>query len=379
MTDNHADQLYLPPSNRLPVDRLAACFNKVTTSYKFYWFMSILDHIQREQTPVIPIRDLLVRMVASVWYPTNYFRLSFGKQDRLGQIALALKEQSGLEIDAKKQTVIEEALILLTGDSALAAEIMSLNRFVPYRFVRPFFGEQLRGKLDHKIKGLIVDLTEEAFTNEAHLPLYRFIATPQDSIEIQPHWFEYLQQHHRILSGFCLWHLLNYLQKNNPNVPNIAAKLFEPEQRDLKQARQFWQRVFKESGSIRCIYSDQEMRQDNFSLDHFLPWRFVTHDMLWNIIPTPRSVNSAKSDNLPSVERYFTPFARLQYQAVRQVEVSDRSTLFEDYILLFKMDRIAEVKALSFDQFQETLHNTIVPQIQIARNMGFAADWSYAA
>lgn len=43
-----------------------------------------------------------------------------------------------------------------------------------------------------------------------------------------------------IVTGFCLWSLVTYLQRNNPNVPNIAGKLAEPSQRELGTARRFW-------------------------------------------------------------------------------------------------------------------------------------------
>jgi hypothetical protein len=67
----------LPYSDRLPVPILAAVFDEVTNSYKFYWFLAILEWVREEQTPLLPLDALLARMVASVWYPTNYFRLSF--------------------------------------------------------------------------------------------------------------------------------------------------------------------------------------------------------------------------------------------------------------------------------------------------------------
>ena len=37
----------------------------------------------------VAIDELMARMVAAVWYPSNYFRLSFGKQDKLGEAARA--------------------------------------------------------------------------------------------------------------------------------------------------------------------------------------------------------------------------------------------------------------------------------------------------
>ncbi|MBK5968358.1 MULTISPECIES: HNH endonuclease domain-containing protein [Thiorhodovibrio] len=49
---------------------------------------------------------------------------------------------------------------------------------------------------------------------------------------------------------------------------------------------------------------------------HHLPWSFVVHDQLWNLIPVPPSVNSAKSNRLPAAD-YLEPFTRLQHQALQ--------------------------------------------------------------
>lgn len=367
----------LPASNKLPIEHLAACFSNVTNSYKFFWFLAILKSIRENQTSIILLNDLLAQMVASVWYPTNYFRLSFGKQDRLSQIALKIKAENELSVDVKRNKVVETTLTHLLENSTLSSEIKSLGRFVPYRFLRPFFTQQLRGKPDWQINRLIAEMAEESFYRETNACLYRFISTPEDAIEIQVDWFHYLQKHLQILIGFCLWHLLNYLQNNNPNVPNIAGKLFEPEKRDPKRARSFWHFVFDQAGSIQCIYSDQTINKGDFSLDHFLPWSFVAHDLLWNIIPTAKNVNSAKGDRLPNINLYFESFAKLQYEAFQVIAAPNKARLLEEYTLLFKGDSVVEIKSLPFARFRDTLHDTIMPQIQIAKNMGFIANWSY--
>ena len=366
----------LPPSSDLPVEHLAACFNKVTNSYKFYWFLAILEHLRENHSAVIPINDLLARMVASVWYPANYFRLSFGKQDRLGQIAVQVGEHTLLPIDSKRQEVIH-SIQELSANSPTAYEITSLGEYAPFRFLRPFFTQQLRGLSDWKVNEKIKGLAEQTFTDPQSPCIYRFVSQPAAAIEIQASWFKYLNQHLTILTGFCLWNLVNYIQKNNPNVPNISNKLFEPMQRDLNQARTFWRLVIEKSGSLACIYSGQVMQKSNFSLDHFLPWRFVAHDLLWNIIPTPKSVNSAKNDNLPDLKRYFDGYAHLQFNALEAVADSGKHTLLEDHILLLGISSVAELQALSFAKFREKLHDTIAPQFQIAANMGFAGPWSY--
>jgi hypothetical protein len=271
----------------------------------------------------------------------------------------------------------------IANKSPLARQISSLTRYVPTRFLRPFFAQQLRGQPDWKIDEQITALAEQRFADEAAPPLYRFIGERGQTVEIHPTWFEYLQIHMAIVTGFCLWHLFNYLQRNNPNVPNIAGKLFEPEQRDLSNCRKFWRQAFDQLGRIRCIYSGIAMEQSAFSLDHFLPWRFINYDLMWHIIATPLTINAAKSDRLPDWGLYFEPFARLQYTAFQAVATSNagatrkRGKLLEDYLLLFNRSSIQEIAALPFPNFQQVLNDTLAPQIQIARNMGFLPDWRY--
>ncbi len=369
----------LPESNRLPVASLASVFNNVTNSYKFYWFLSILDTVKAHCGRTIPINHLLARMIANAWYPLHYFHLSFGRQDQLGHVADLLRAQSGsLDINARPQEIIETVHDTLAGTGQLVREIRKLGYYVPQRFLRTFFYDQTRGIEDWKVNDLVVALAEQHFDN-LHSPcLYRLVSTPDRSIEIHPAWYEYLQEHIRILEGFCLWNLVSYLQKHNPNVPNIAGKLFRPEHRDLKQARDYWKLVFQGVGRIWCIYSRQPIFSGDYSLDHFLPWSFVAHDLLWNIIPTPKAVNSSKGDLLPDIGRYFDPFAHLQYESVQIVASSRHTRLLEDHLLLLKSASVQQLQEMTFEHFRQVLYETIMPQAQIARNMGFQGNWRYS-
>lgn len=95
----------LPNSDTLPIEKLSSSFDHLN-SYKFFWFLAILEHVREKQSRTISVDSLLSRMVAGVWYPTNYFRLSFGKQDRLGQLALQISESMNLPADTKRQDVV---------------------------------------------------------------------------------------------------------------------------------------------------------------------------------------------------------------------------------------------------------------------------------
>ena len=362
----------LPHSNQLPISALAASFDEVTNSYKFYWFLAILDHIKESQTRTIPIATLLAHMVARVWFPTNYFRLSFGKQDQLSNIATLLRESSGLPIDSSYSQVFDEALRHMRDKDDIGKSIYKLARFVPYRFLRPFFSRDLRGLKDTEINRRISELSQITFDHS--LCLYRF-TEKEKAIDLHPEWLEYIKQHFTIIRGFCLWNLIEYLQKHNPNIPNIPGKLFEPQERDMKRAREFWDIVFK-NRPLQCIYSGATLDAKRYSLDHFIPWSFTANDCIWNIIPTTKEVNSSKSDSIPNIDRYFDAFAQTQLDAVRIIS-EKKPKLLEDHFLLFKVDSASKLQKMDFQDFSQHLRDTIIPQVQIARNMGFLTDWEY--
>lgn len=181
------------------------------------------------------------------------------------------------------------------------------------------------------------------------------------------------------MEDFCLWNLLNYMQSKNPNVPNIAAKLFSPidenESRGLSKQRIFWNKIIAQNQTpIQCIYSNQTVKK--YTLDHFIPWSFVTHNQLWNLIPIPQPINSQKSNNLPKLDLYFEPFADLQFKAFHIGLQLNLKNDLEDYLDVFNAD-LKQIQQLSEADFKIKLHQQIAPLSQIAANMGFTQNWIY--
>lgn len=317
-------------------------------------------------------------MVASIWYPAVYFHLCFGKQDRLSFAALMLKEAASLEFSATEEDLIRKITELSETSREFANEFNQLERYVPYRFLEPFFRDALRGIADHKKNGLIAGLANESFLASNSPSIYKFQS--RKTIEIHPDWYNYVVQHLSILQEYCFWNLLKYLQLRNPNVPNIASKLFLPKTRNLDNARAYWRQALQKLEESRCIYSNEIIPILSFSLDHFLPWRYVTHDLIWNIIPTLPAVNSAKGDRLPDLEQYCIKFSRLQFGALQILAAANQAKreILEDYILLFGCENRDNLLSIPYDAFHSKLYETLAPQFQIARSMGFTANWSYS-
>lgn len=367
----------LPEADNLPVQHLVATLKSTTASYKFYWFLAILDAIRHEVPSPISFDYLLSRMVALAWYPSNYFRLSFGKADQLAGCVKALKTELNLAPNEKMERIAAAALSVLADGSGSAAyaELKARAKYVPYRFLAPWFSREVSNLTEGEYNRKIAALASENFQQHANLPLYRFSQSGRE-IEIQPRWRGYMRRHLGILQSFADWHLLQYVQKHNPNVPGISNKLFAPEKRNLSVAKSFWSVV----GTTQCIYTGQEVQIGDADLDHFLPWSFVAHDLLWNIIPVAATANRAKSDSLPKLEKYLFPFAGRQYAALQKVASSkaDRTAkMLEDYQILLNGQEGIDILETDEQNFVSILEKTIKPQYEIAANMGFQRDWVY--
>ncbi len=357
---------YLPEDDEIDVSILSKVFDDKTNSYKFYWFSAILESLRQNNNPRIDMRELSMRMIAKVWYPLDYFKLSFGLQDRFRENAVAIFTQ--LQINTEKEALT----ILHSFDSELIIPVRKYIdktlRYVPKRFIRPFFELELKGIPDGQVDNSIIRLASK----NTKVPYF----FEGNFIVIREAWLRYFQRHQVILGGFINWHLIRFLQKNNPNVPAISEKLERPADRDFKVAKPFWRTYLAQHPQSTCIYSDKPVTAETLSIDHYLPFSFVAHDQLWNLIPTTKTVNSSKNDWLPATEQYFEKYAQLQYNVFQFHVQTGPVKKLEDYSLLFR-ESTDTIKASSFEWFRERLSQAILPQLQTARNMGFSYPFIY--
>ena len=63
--------IYLPEDLNVSVKKISSCFNNTSASYKFYWFISILDAVS-EQKEKISKKEIFCRMIANAWYTIKH-------------------------------------------------------------------------------------------------------------------------------------------------------------------------------------------------------------------------------------------------------------------------------------------------------------------
>lgn len=246
-----------------------------------------------------------------------------------------------------------------------------IYRYVPTRLLTPFFSMELRGIKDYDKDGIIEELS-----NKSDNVLYK-VRTTEKQIYVSDLWFDYIVKNQSIINGWLNYKLIYFLQKRNPNVPAIPFKLKPPLKRDLSIAKKLWGEMFKVM-EFNDIYSNNEFCIKNFnrfgeiSIDHFIPWSFVQHDELWNLVPTFKNINSSKGNRLPDYNKYIDNFCELQFKAfnILNLNKSYNKYLF-DYINIDKNLRLDLNNTISESKFKDSIKSVINPLYQIAYNQGY--------
>ena len=351
----------IPQFKGLSTSIMNRVFDSTTATYKFYWLLSLLDIHVKEQKETMLALDIASRMVAYAWYPIEYFKLSFGKGDSMSQIIPDVAELTGITVDDKLENKTDVIVQAVKDDKKVKASIKRLLKNVPFWFQTPWIETNKEREMIARSQSLENDC------------LYALSGWGEDlTVTINPKWSEYLNTNYDILRDFTLWNLTLFLQAKNPNVPNISGKLLRPEEREaLTKQKKFWNKVIELGGVIHCIYTDNPLGVNDFDLDHFMPWSFVSHNQNWNLIPADGSFNSSKSNRIPDLGYYLPKMAKIQHDALLlYVPVSGkRDAILGEYFALGASPQ--DLMAMSDEAFLNTFRNTFSPLSQMAINMGF--------
>ena len=363
--------MYLPKSEILAIDTLAGIFSDMSESYKIFWFNGILDGVNKGNS-VQTFEEIINHMITDAWYMVTEYHLNLGPADALERLIHLFQKLTGLPSNAKKPE------ILLALEENTDREIQRLKKqltlFVPYRLQAPFM-KDFRGKMweSHSL------LCERINSDDRLIYTVGTTRGLAGTIEIQPEWMDYLYTNYAIVSGWVELCMIRYLQRRNPSVPGLADKIRAPEARKLKKAKDFWNAVVTVA-PIRNIYADGLMTPEDLSLDHFVPWSFVAHDELWNLVPTTKAVNSSKSNDLPNWDRYFPGLCQVEYEAYRTIWQYDQvHTLFEKCIREHVNSNDAMMglyqRNIPEPDYRTHLENLLRPTWQAAKNQGFT-EWN---
>jgi hypothetical protein len=294
-------------------------FQSTQNSYKYYWWYSILNLV-KEKKKVLELDEIAIQMIVFSWYPVNYFKISLGKQDQISKHIIELKINfEELNDDIKEHDLL--SFLKRNKQNTVVSEILKkLVRYVPYRFIRPWFNETISMK-DGLVNNQIIVLQ----SSRNHLTPY-FIDINKNEILSEPTklWRNFIE-----IKG----------QSNNSVFEN------------------------------KPLLSIQKL-----AIDHYLPWSLVTHDKLWNLHPIEQEANSSKSNKIAD-DKYLWDYTNLQFKFIHHIS-SLNSKYLEDYFTLFSINK-SELLNISNRKFTELLRTKIAIEIELATNLGYFTKWSY--
>ena len=341
--------------------------DRVVASYKMYWLLAILDEVQ-EGNVEIEFRKLITRMIAYAWYPISKFRLYFGACDNLGKVVNYISDTYNLKPNINKGELID--FIYNSNDKELNKMIKNLTYNVPHKFLSPFYDGIAK---EPPLKTVMI-LSKEH--KRWIYEIYRN-SDEENCIRIREGWVDYLKYNYKMIQGWVYYKLVCFLQKRNPNVPGIAMKLEAPLNRKLTTQTKIWTSII-ERKNIIDLYTGLPFTKENYkehgnlSMDHFIPWSFVLHDQMWNLVPTFKNINSQKSDNLFNYEDYIEGLAKLQYDAFCFVVDEKRENEIEEYRGILRVpDAVAFKAEGSYEEFFKRYKDGTCPIYNIAANQGF--------
>lgn len=383
----------LPCSANLDIDALSKTLDDTSASYKFLWTLGMLDEMERRgfRQPLIPIEGIVAAMLVRADAPINHFKLSFGVSSGA---ASRDKMESHLKTiaaapDKKSEPLLDSAELRSQHGAALAKVSDELAGYVPLRWLSPFLPQDILRKASGRTRNqrrrneAIRTLANQLSEDNENPPPYGFESSKDgECIRINSEWLEYFGGNLPIIRGWAMWKWAEFLQARNPSIPAVLNKLAIPAERDQwkDQRSGFWIPVLNSADGVNCIYSGSALSSDKekFALDHYVPWSFVGHHQIWNLIPADPIANSSKGNKLPCMEKYFAPFVDLHHRALvfHREHSSDKwETLMEAYVADLRIDFVD----LTDREKLWRAYDAMIPSLVALAKSRFTPDWVYSS
>ena len=366
--------MQIPYSEKLNTNSLARLFDNKSESYKLFWFKAILHEVGQGKV-TMTFRELIERMIVDAWYMVSEYKLNLGPSDTLEKVVLYIANKEKFLPTEKEEVLI--SYLHATKDKAINDYMRVLSLNVPYRLQAPLIPTP-ESKLWYRTNAI----SDYINSQDGIMYIIEHNGSLDSRIIIDDLWMDYLQSNLGILVGWTDYNLITYLQRRNPTVPGISNKIYPPQERKLTAATNYWKHVILQN-NVRDIYSGEELTIKGLSIDHFVPWSYVASDELWNLIPTEKSINSSKSNNLPDWDAYFGRLAKTEYDAYLLVGCDDKARHLFEKCAKENLNN-EEVRYRLYQQGQSEQHFTnqlqelLLPVYESARNMGFRK-WKYEA
>ena len=180
------------------IEKLQHVFDSKATSYKYFWFLSILQLYKENRQTTLTFERLSTRMISNAWPYLFEKGGSFPKTDQIPKYFEAIKERTplGRFSDSK---YVEDVVLEYYQKAKLSQWLMPLMKNVPYRFLSPWIPFTSNE-----------DVIAKSNNPETRCPY----SLHDDHIDINTAWGDYLMANYEKIAMFVEQELCKYLKIN---------------------------------------------------------------------------------------------------------------------------------------------------------------------
>lgn len=351
--------------------------NDTTECYKFYWLDSIMQLLDRNED--ITFEKVIYGMIADFLFSVTKCNLRLGPQNTKGEsansIERAIRKIESLELIEDSDNRENLIYKIESQKEVIHDEIYQLSKHVPYRLLSSFLS--LRGDdpiWDNKTKLIAhINLMNKSGTLPYTIGNERGLGK---SIIINDKWRNFLLQNMVTIRAWIKVKKIDYLQARNPGIPEVANKveLDFAASRNLKKVRKLWSNVV-DVVPVYDHFTRKLLSNENYETDHFIPWSYVSHNELWNLMPLEHSLNSQKKNKLP-MWSCFEDFATNQfllnnciykYPKIRNLFNRCKS----DHLKAIWAQEDLYIYGIGINEFKTILLKQLKPLYDSASNLGY--------
>ena len=177
------------------INKLWHVFDSKATTYKYFWFLSIMQLYKENKETSISYKQILVRMISNAWCYVFMRGVEFPKSDQIPKIVDILHDKFKLDDTSTKRRV-ESQILYYYERSHLNPILSPLLKNVPYRFLSPW---------------IPFTNNEDVITKSNQEELKCPYSLHEDLISINSAWCDYLLENYDKINSFTVKELHLYL------------------------------------------------------------------------------------------------------------------------------------------------------------------------
>lgn len=187
------------PNVTIEPKMLDKVFEKKATSYKYFWFLSLISLAKETDSLVISYKDIVIRMAALAWPMIMEDEIDLGGRDMMAKYLGEITKKTSL-INTATSKVVENYMRQHYSSQGIEQILAPLLKNVPYRFLSPW---------------VPFTTIEEVIAKSKSTKFAGLYALQDKGIEVNRLWWEYISPKYLEICDFAERSFVAYAKQYN--------------------------------------------------------------------------------------------------------------------------------------------------------------------